>query len=313
MNDDEDDSAANSEVPECSIRVVSRLTGLSSDTLRMWERRYGYPNPRRTDSGSRLYARSDIERLTLIARGIKLGYRVGETIGLDRASLIQRLAAADPSRLVVENADLAHDLVDCAIADEPDSLRIGIRRAAVTLGTKRFITEVATPLLHELGNAWEKGAIDVQQEHLATELLQAQLHQMAAAYEGTTGPTIVLSTLPRETHGLGVQLVGLYLAASGAVPRILGADTPTAQIAKAARVLNANAVGISVSIAASTVAATNHLNSLIEALDKHIALWLGGEGAARLRTLPGRAVLLRHWDELEDALEVLRRIQTPRQ
>ena len=313
MNDDDNDAEANCEVPEYSIRVVSRLTGLSSDTLRMWERRYGYPNPRRTDSGLRLYARSDIERLTLIARGIKLGYRVGETIGLDKASLRQRLAAAVPSSVVAGESNLAHDLVDCAIADEPDSLRIGLRRAAVMLGTKRFIAEVATPFLHELGDAWEKGVIDVQQEHLATELLQAQLHQMAAAYEGATGPTIVLATLPRETHGLGLQLVGLYLAASGAVARILGADAPTAQIAKAARVLNADAVGISVSIAASSVAATNHLNSLIEVLDKHIALWLGGDGASRLRALPERALLLCHWDELEDALAVLRRIRAPRQ
>ncbi len=312
MNDRDRSGVANSEGPEYSIRVVSRLTGLSADTLRIWERRYGYPNPRRAESGLRFYARADIERLTLIARGIKLGYRVGETIGLDQAALRQRLAAANATSASTGDASLARDLVDHAIADEPDSLRVGLRRVAVTLGTKRFITEVATPFLHELGDAWSQGALEVQQEHLAAEMLQAQLHVMAAAYEGATGPVVVLSTLPKESHGLGLQLVGLYLAACGAVPRILGADTPTVQIAGAARALKADAVAISVSVAASSVAATNHLNSLVEVLDGTVALWVGGQGASRIRSLPARAVLLRQWAELEDALAVSRQLQAPR-
>ena len=292
--------------PEYSIRVGSRMTGLSPDTLRMWERRYWYPKPTRADSGVRLYARSDIDRLTLIARGIKLGYRVGESINLDETSLKRRLAASDPARLNIEESEIAHDLVDCIIADDPDSLRIRLRRAAVMLGTKRFISEVATPLLDELGEAWEGGAIEVQQEHLATEILQSQLHLMFAAYEGGTGPTIVLATLPREYHALGLQLVGLYLAACGGVPRILGADTPTAQIAKAGKALNATAVGLSVSLAASSVATTNHLEALMKVLDDSIPLWLGGKGASRIGSRPERALLLNRWDELEDAFENLR-------
>jgi methanogenic corrinoid protein MtbC1 len=291
--------------PEYSIRVVSRLTGLSTDTLRMWERRYGYPKPTRADSGVRVYARSDIERLTLIARGIKLGYRVGESVCLDVISLKRRLAHSDPAKLNLSESRLPHDLVDCIIADDPDSLRVRLRRAAVMLGTKRFISEVAAPLLVELGEAWEGGAIEVQQEHLATEILQSQLHVMFAAYEGSAGPTIVLATLPREYHALGLQLVGLYLAACGAVPRILGADTPTAQIAKAAKALNAAAVGLSISLAASSVAASNHLEALMRVLDSSIRLWLGGRGASRIGSRPERAMLLDSWDQLEDAFESL--------
>src|SRR5271165_47517 len=81
-----------SEQPTYSIRVVSRLTGLSADTLRMWERRYGFPEAERANSGVRLYARGDIERLTLVARALKLGYRVSEAISLDVRSLQNRLA-----------------------------------------------------------------------------------------------------------------------------------------------------------------------------------------------------------------------------
>jgi methanogenic corrinoid protein MtbC1 len=236
---------------------------------------------------------------------MKLGYRVGEAIGLDESSLRNRLASSSHSRFSDEASEMAHDLVDCIIADAPDLLRVRLRRAAVTLGTKRFIVELAVPLLDELGEAWAAGAVDVQQEHVASEILQAQLHVMCAAYEEASGPTIVLATLPREYHVLGLQLVGLYLAACGAVPRILGADTPTTQIAKAAKSLRADAVGLSVSIAASSVAAANHLHELVGLLDESVVLWLGGKGASRVTPLPSGALLLGRWDELEDALEAL--------
>ena len=299
------DETVRDEMPEFSIRVVSRLTGLSSDTLRIWERRYGYPKPLRAESGSRRYSRRDIERLTLLARGLKLGFRIGEMVNLDDEVLKQRLSQTSHDRLDSEESSLAHDLVDFAIADELDSLRIRLRRAGVLLGTKRFISEVASPLLQEIGDAWEQGMLEVHQEHAATEVLQSQLHAMATAYEGTDGPVIILATLPRETHALGLQLAALYLSACGALPRILGVDTPTEQLIKAADVFKADAIALSVSVAASTVAVTNHLSNLLNGLDARIAVWLGGRGATRLPQIPDRVRLVTHWDELEDALLTL--------
>src|SRR6478609_7318657 len=63
-----------------SIRVASRLTGVSSDTLRMWERRYGFPKPERNESQVRVYSDADIERLVLVSRALKAGFRSGEVI-----------------------------------------------------------------------------------------------------------------------------------------------------------------------------------------------------------------------------------------
>src|SRR5664279_2662484 len=130
-----------------SIRVVSRLTGLSPDALRIWERRYGFPKPDRTDAGVRHYAQSEVVRLTLIARSIKLGYRVGETICLDESTLRERLAKSSHDRFNDDDPIAAHDLVDCVIGDDPDLLRTRMRRAAASLGTKRFVSELAAPFL----------------------------------------------------------------------------------------------------------------------------------------------------------------------
>ncbi|HMN28091.1 MAG TPA: MerR family transcriptional regulator, partial [Caldilineaceae bacterium] len=57
------------DAPVYNLKAVVRETGLKPDTIRAWERRYGLPEPRRTESGHRLYSLNDINMLKwLIAR-----------------------------------------------------------------------------------------------------------------------------------------------------------------------------------------------------------------------------------------------------
>src|SRR5207247_8305826 len=70
-----------------NISAVERETGLSKDVLRMWERRYGFPKPRRDDSGERQYSVSEVSKLRTIKRLMDVGTRPGKIIGLSAAEL----------------------------------------------------------------------------------------------------------------------------------------------------------------------------------------------------------------------------------
>ena len=59
--------------PGLPIASVERETGLSKDTLRMWERRYGFPTPERDANGERLYAPLQVRRLSQIKRLMTAG------------------------------------------------------------------------------------------------------------------------------------------------------------------------------------------------------------------------------------------------
>ena len=74
------------------IREVARLTGINPVTLRAWERRYGLIEPKRTESGHRLYSMTDIETVRQVQGWIERGVsvsKVGELLArraeLDRA------------------------------------------------------------------------------------------------------------------------------------------------------------------------------------------------------------------------------------
>ena len=60
------------------IREVARLTGINPVTLRAWERRYGLIEPKRTESGHRLYSVTDIGTIRQVMAWLERGVSVSK-------------------------------------------------------------------------------------------------------------------------------------------------------------------------------------------------------------------------------------------
>ena len=70
-----------------AIGAVERDTGISRDTLRIWERRYGFPTPERSEKGDRIYSAAQVSRLQLIRRLLDQGLRPGKVVPLAESAL----------------------------------------------------------------------------------------------------------------------------------------------------------------------------------------------------------------------------------
>jgi DNA-binding transcriptional MerR regulator/methylmalonyl-CoA mutase cobalamin-binding subunit len=290
-------------VPDLSIQQVAQLSGISAHTLRMWERRYRFPVPRRTSGGARRYSEGDVEALKLVARALAAGYRAGDVVGKPRADLLPLFPAENAPAAM--GAPPAIDRALAALAThDVDSLRDEVRRALATLGPLRFLVDYATPLALRVGELWEAGALSIHAEHLTTELLSTQLRGLLIGYETQRGrPRVLLTTLPGEQHGLALEVVAVYLALQQAAPRLLGVSTPVEEIVAAAVELDVDVVGVSVSLAAPPRATTSLLRKLLRELPRRHELWIGGAGAV---TLPG-ARAATTWADLEDLVRGWRR------
>ena len=73
--------------PLYGIGTVARLTGLKTDNLRAWERRYGLGASHKSSTGRRQYTQSDLEHLQLIAALVNDGARIGEIANSERKTL----------------------------------------------------------------------------------------------------------------------------------------------------------------------------------------------------------------------------------
>lgn len=292
-----------------SIRVASRLTGISSDTLRMWERRYGFPKPLRNDSQVRVYGDADIERLVLISRAVKSGFRAGEVIHRQPDELRQLLASSTQSETKREERGTPSiaSMLARLRGDDPDGLRDELRQSVALLGPKQFLIEVAAPLVEQVGMAWAAGSLGVRHEHLFSEVLSSKLRALLSAYEDRAArPIVLLAALSDEQHGLGLDMVALYLALEGATPRPLGVNTPPDQIAEAASALHADVVGLSISEASELALSEAHLQRVLRALPPAIEVWLGGKHGAKIKLRDPRLQQLPSWHDLDRALLRLR-------
>ncbi len=292
-----------------SIRVTSRLTSIELETLRMWERRYGFPRPERTPGGSRVYTESDVETLKLIRLAMKQGYRPNEVVGRPRNELMQLITSVAKSPPLATDAEpTTASLMRALRNDDVGKLRTMLRRASIVMGPKNFVMEIAQPICVRVGKLWAEGDLEVRHEHMLSECLSSQLQLLMVAYEERSGaPRVLLSTLPNERHGLGLQMVELYLAVSHVSPLLLGVDTPPGQIVKAAREYAVDAVGLLVTAASDLKATAKHVRWLLTQLPRGVSIWIGG-GTGRELGIHNEAMqVIDTWSQLDAAIAMLGR------
>lgn len=273
-----------------SIAAVERDTGIGKDTLRMWERRYGFPAPQRNPFGERTYSNAQVAKLRVVKRLLDAGFRPGRIVTLPIEELLRLSPAADepqPARHATNApAQPAHDALDLLRANDLAGLRRQFEMFQVHAGLDRLVTELIAPLNTLIGEAWMRGRLEVYQEHAYTELVQRTLGQALSALSRSDAkrrPQVLLTTLRDEPHGLGLLMAEVVLSIGGADCTALGVQTPLTEIVRASEAFGADIVALGFTGCDGPNAMLNGLVDLRARLPRHIELWAGGAVAALRR------------------------------
>ena len=284
-----------------SIGALSAVTGIPVETIRTWERRYGFPRSERKPSGHRRYPVTTVSRVRRIAQAIAAGHRPADVVPASESALEALLAAvphdvqapprAASSRAIPPAADDLAGQLEEVHAFDAARLQRSFDANWARLGPVEFLERRAAPLLRAIGEAWSTGALDVRHEHFASACLGDFLRTVRAPLDDRArGPMIALATLPGEQHGLGLQMAAVVLAHAGWRALMIGVDTPLPQIAALAKEAPIAAVGISV-VQQRRRSSGDALASLRRRLRRNIALVVGGAGAPSAPTRQGITVL----------------------
>jgi len=273
-----------------SIGALSKATGVPPDTLRTWERRYGFPAPDRTDSGHRRYSLRTLARLRDVVRALSLGHRPSTVLTADDAMLEQMLAAlegveqaAAPHAAAPRDARDTHAIVERWLEHvERFEGRAFERELSVTaseLGGVPFLELAVAPFLCELGRRWESGELGVRHEHFASERLRDYLaERWRPLSDAATGPTVVCATPAGELHVLGLHMAALALALHNARLVFLGANAPASEIVNAVKSQAAEAVILSAAQGADRARLERELGALRAGMPADVPIVAGGAG-----------------------------------
>ena len=285
-----------------SIAAVERDTGLTKDTLRVWERRYGFPNPGRDAFGERLYPIDQIDKLRVLRRLIDAGHRPGKLIHLPMHALMllgrqeRLLTTAAASAQTAPAGFAAPDLGEFRAliqSRQPEVLRRSLAQALLRLGLERFVFDVAAPLTRLIGEVWPRDELESFDERLSIESLQTVMRGALASIS-TPGapPTVMLTTVPGEPHGLGLLMTESLLSLQGCRCLSLGVQTPLWDAVLAARAHRVDLLALSFSSALNAAQVVDSLAELREMLPATIGIWAGGDSPAlRRHRLAGVEVL----------------------
>ncbi len=266
------------QVSGIGIAALERDIGVGKETLRVWERRYGFPQPLRDAFGERVYPAEQVARLRLVKRLMDQGGRPGKLLAQPLEALSAQLggqeeAAAPPGE------SPADWLLPLLRQREVDRLRGELAQRLAREGLERFVMETVPALNRRVGDGWMNGEIEIYEEHLYTEQVQNLLRSAILGLGVRDAkPRVLLTTVKDEEHVLGLLLVEALLAVQGANCVSLGTGTPVADIVGAARSTGADVVALSFSGACPWRRARDSLIELRAALPPRVALWAGGAG-----------------------------------
>lgn len=303
-----DDRPALTAMSTYPIRAVSRMTGLSLDTLRAWERRYDAVMPGRGQRG-REYSDADVARLRALGQLVDRGYSIGAIAGLGDAELAALLTAVRDAPAARDEpaptVDLA-PLVRALDAFDLNALETALNRHAVVLPPADLIFAVLVPLLHDIGGRWEAGRLRPSQEHLVSAIVRSVLGGLLRTSSRSGGsPTLLFATPAGERHELGLLSAAVLAAAAGSRVVYLGPDLPAAEIAHAAATAGADIVVLSLTTPDGVK--PGELKSLSHELHD-VEVWVGGpEAGALLDSMGERAQYLRDLASLSAAVGRLSR------
>jgi DNA-binding transcriptional MerR regulator len=268
-----------------TIADMARETGIAPDTLRVWERRYGFPSPMRNQQHERVYVQEELERLRLIKQLLDNGQRPGKLTRLTVHELqtsTQQLHAATSAPPEIEQ------LLETLAAEHLHELPAQLDALLKRQGLPKFLTDTVVPLNQAVGNAWFNGKIGILDEHRYSEQIRSILtlafHNLPVNCH--TFPRVLLTTLPAEQHTIGLLMVACLLRLKGAEVLMLGAQTPLDEIVRGAVTAQCQIVGLSCSAHQTRRTLASQLVRLRKLLPDTITIWAGGSGVCGIPPIP---------------------------
>ncbi len=313
MADEHDELGPPDEEALYPMRLVTRLTGLPANTVRVWERRYQAIVPRRTDGNARRYSGRDVRKLQMLRDLTAAGYRIRDVASRSNEELEELLGSPDegqPAALAAPTQDslgLEYARLRASYLAAIESLEVRqgfdlLALAATMLAPQAFVNDVVIPLVQETGRRWGTGTFSVAHEHIVSSQLRSLLPRMLQVSTPLASARRIFLAAPEgHLHEFGILVGGGMAASRGFDVIYLGPHMPEDDLLAAMQSSASDLLIVSVPWEPperDLVAVRSTLSRLAEAVE----VWVGCPADHRLvGTVPG-ARYFHRYEDLDAAL-----------
>lgn len=209
-----------------TIRDLENLSGIKAHTIRIWEQRYTFLKPHRTNTNIRYYSNDELKTVLNIALLNKYGFKISHIEKMQATEIRDKILSLGDARAIQER--IVNDLVQEMVDMEFERFEKIIANYIIAKGIERTVIQIIFPFLEKIGILWLTGHVSPAQEHLVTNIIRQKL---IVGIESTISPvrldkTCLLFLPEGEHHELGLLFMYYLLKSRGARIIYLGANVP---------------------------------------------------------------------------------------
>lgn len=209
-----------------TIKDLENLSGIKAHTIRIWEQRYNFLKPSRSDTNIRYYSNDELKKILNIALLNKYGYKISHINKMSEEEIQQNLLALSETQAHVER--IVNDLIKCMIDLDIVKLEGILDEHIRTNGIEKTITEIIFPYMEKIGILWLTNHINPAQEHFVSNIIRQKI---IVGIEGINTPlkvnkTVLLFLPEGEHHELGMLFMYYLLKNRGISTIYLGTNVP---------------------------------------------------------------------------------------
>lgn len=153
-----------------SIKDLEKLSGVKAHTLRIWEKRYGIIQPKRTETNIRYYLDEDLKHVLNITFLNRKGMKISKIASLGKEDIEHKVAEHTEVDIEFENQldGLTLSLLELNEYQFDKIIETNIKQK----GFKETMLEVIYPLLDKLSTMWMTGSINTSHERFVSNIIR---------------------------------------------------------------------------------------------------------------------------------------------
>jgi methanogenic corrinoid protein MtbC1 len=269
------------------IHRVAKLTGLSKDVIRVWERRYSLVKPSRSANRYREYTDEDISLFRFLKEELDRGQTIGGLAMEGRDSLLQRMRASSTPKQqeFAPHRSLLDELISRLDPLDKGRFEQQLNAAIAVIPFEEAVQRILLPLQRRVGELWHEGRVNIAIEHYVTKIIQQKLFSvMNQLPVNEFGPRVLIACPEGEYHEIGAQAVTYLAAARGCHVYYLGPNLPLDDLEALCERVHPDLILLSLTETQSDEQA-QHLLHRLQRLSQRWHVAVGGNGACAMQPL----------------------------
>jgi DNA-binding transcriptional MerR regulator len=209
-----------------TIKDLENLTGIKAHTIRIWEQRYNFLKPQRTDTNIRYYNNEELKRILNISLLNKYGFKISHIDKMNENDMKEKILSIN--NLQAQQERIVNSLIQAMVDMNLEGFEGLMEDYIRAKGIEKTIHQIIFPFMERIGVLWITGHINPAQEHLVSNIIRQKLIVGTEA----VNPLFKLKKsgllfLPEgEFHELGLLFIQYLLKNRGIKVYYLGTNVP---------------------------------------------------------------------------------------